>query len=210
MSKSRTVFYVGLKYFLFFLLFYLLHSAQIEGVRPFAFGMLFALVWCNQKIYILAPLYVLSGLLIEFTLNNIICLFCTVIVFGGFYFLHYKLKKPLNHILIGIYAFLSQFAFIYLSLGNTEQMIKAIITLIVGIICLYAYLFFMQSEDYLRLVYWLNVISIVTLAPTVAVIIRRVHDFGKSGWWLFVPTPRIILFGFVKGDDGSNAFGAPE
>ncbi len=145
MSKSRTVFYVGLKYFLFFLLFYLLHSAQIEGVRPFAFGMLFALVWCNQKIYILAPLYVLSGLLIEFTLNNIICLFCTVIVFGGFYFLHYKLKKPLNHILIGIYAFLSQFAFIYLSLGNTEQMIKAIITLIVGIICLYAYLFFMQS-----------------------------------------------------------------
>ena len=56
------------------------------------------------------------------------------------------------------------------------------------------YLFFMQSEDYLRLVYWLNVISIVTLAPTVAVIIRRVHDFGKSGWWLFVPTPRIIFF----------------
>lgn len=72
------------------------------------------------------------------------------------------------------------------------------------------YLFFMQSEDYLRLVYWLNVISIVTLAPTVAVIIRRVHDFGKSGWWLFVPTPRIILFGFVKGDEGENKFGAPE
>ena len=72
------------------------------------------------------------------------------------------------------------------------------------------YLFFMQSEDYLRLVYWLNVISIVTLAPTVAVIIRRVHDFGKSGWWLFVPTPRIILFGFVKGDEGENKFGTPE
>ncbi len=72
------------------------------------------------------------------------------------------------------------------------------------------YLFFVCTEDYLRLVWWLNFISAATLLPSVMLIIRRVHDFNKSGWWLFVPTYKIILFAFIKGDDGANDFGAPE
>ena len=72
------------------------------------------------------------------------------------------------------------------------------------------YLFFIRTEDYLRLVWWLNFISAATLLPSVMLIIRRVHDFNKSGWSLFVPTYKIILFAFIKGDAGANKFGAPE
>ena len=72
------------------------------------------------------------------------------------------------------------------------------------------YLFYVRMEDFPNLLQSLDVIGKVTLIPTVTVIIRRVHDFGKSGWWLFVPTYKIILFAFIKGDEGANQFGAPE
>lgn len=71
------------------------------------------------------------------------------------------------------------------------------------------YLFYVRTEDFPNLLLSLDVIGKVTLIPTVTVIIRRVHDFGKSGWWLFVPTYKIILFAFIKGDEGANQFGAP-
>ena len=72
------------------------------------------------------------------------------------------------------------------------------------------YLFYVRMEDFPNLLQSLDVIGKVTLIPTVTVFIRRVHDFGKSGWWLFVPTYKIILFAFIKGDEGANQFGAPE
>lgn len=145
MTKSKKVFYDFLKYFLFFILFYLLQVAEVEGLRPFAFGMLFALVWCNQKIYLVALLYILSGLIVEFSLNSVISLCACAGVFVVFYLLHLKFKKPLNSVLIGIYAFLSQFAFLYLNINTLDNFINAIITVIIGLVCMYAYLYFMQS-----------------------------------------------------------------
>ena len=38
-----------------------------------------------------------------------------------------------------------------------------------------------------------NVISLVTIIPTLAAAIRRMHDVGKSGWFLLVPIYNIIL-----------------
>ena len=58
--------------------------------------------------------------------------------------------------------------------------------------------------------YYMFKCMVLKYFSTVTVIIRRVHDFGKSGWWLFVPTYKIILFAFIKGDEGANEFGAPE
>ena len=40
--------------------------------------------------------------------------------------------------------------------------------------------------------------------------VRRVHDTGRTGWWLLVPiygTPFLTFF--TKGDVGNNRFGAP-
>lgn len=145
MTKLKQVVYESLKYFLFFILLFLLSVANVSGLHPFAFGMLFALVWCNQKIYVIAPLYVLSGILVDVSLNNLLCLCVTAGVFVLFYLLHLKLKKPLTTLLIGIYAFLSQFAYLYLNSYNAESFVSAIICVFIGIVCLYAYLFFMQS-----------------------------------------------------------------
>jgi len=39
-----------------------------------------------------------------------------------------------------------------------------------------------------------NIIAFGTLIPTIAVAVRRVHDVGKSGWFILVPIYNIILF----------------
>ena len=38
-----------------------------------------------------------------------------------------------------------------------------------------------------------NVISLITFIPTLAAAIRRMHDVGKSGWFILVPIYNIIL-----------------
>ena len=65
--------------------------------------------------------------------------------------------------------------------------------------------------DLLRLGYW--VFGLATLVPTIAVAVRRLHDTGRSGWWLlisFVPfVGGLILFVFyvLPSTDGSNEHG---
>lgn len=67
----------------------------------------------------------------------------------------------------------------------------------------------MVSYGYIYAVY-----AVAVIVPGVAVSIRRMHDIGKSGWWLlivFVPIIGgiwlLVLF-VTKGQSGSNAYGA--
>jgi uncharacterized membrane protein YhaH (DUF805 family) len=56
--------------------------------------------------------------------------------------------------------------------------------------------------------------SLAVLVPSIAVAIRRLHDIGKSGWWLlivFVPIIGgiwLLVLLVTKGQSGSNAYGA--
>ena len=38
-----------------------------------------------------------------------------------------------------------------------------------------------------------NLVSIITLLPTIAVAIRRMHDVGKSGWFILIPIYNLVL-----------------
>jgi uncharacterized membrane protein YhaH (DUF805 family) len=38
-----------------------------------------------------------------------------------------------------------------------------------------------------------NVFTLATLVPTIAVAVRRMHDVGKSGWFILVPIYNFIL-----------------
>ena len=42
--------------------------------------------------------------------------------------------------------------------------------------------------------------------PYIALYIRRIHDSGKSGWFILVPIYNWILL-FIKGTDGDNKYG---
>lgn len=51
-----------------------------------------------------------------------------------------------------------------------------------------------------------NVYSLAVLVPSIAVAIRRMHDIGKSGWYILIPIYNIILLA-TEGDKGQNAYG---
>jgi uncharacterized membrane protein YhaH (DUF805 family) len=38
-----------------------------------------------------------------------------------------------------------------------------------------------------------NIFTVLTLLPSLAVSIRRMHDVGKSGWFIWVPIYNLIL-----------------
>ena len=58
-----------------------------------------------------------------------------------------------------------------------------------------------------------TILSLATLLPTISVAVRRLHDVGKSGWWLlvmFVPLlgALYLIFLYVqRGTEGRNIYG---
>ncbi|MDD3862551.1 MAG: hypothetical protein PHV79_01675, partial [Clostridia bacterium] len=101
------------KYFCFFLAFYIMTKAGIyQTFYPFAFGLFFALIWCNQKVQYLSPLYILACLLSDSSVLNIINVLFTVSIVLMLCFIHIKLKKPIKIPLFCFYAVLSQVAYV--------------------------------------------------------------------------------------------------
>ena len=60
----------------------------------------------------------------------------------------------------------------------------------------------MVNITFLGGIYYLAV-----LLPSIAVAIRRMHDVGKSGWFILIPIYNIILFA-TPGVQGDNEYGA--
>ena len=52
-----------------------------------------------------------------------------------------------------------------------------------------------------------NVASLAFLIPSIAVGVRRMHDVGKSGWFLLIPIYNLIL-ACTEGQHGENEYGA--
>ncbi len=49
------------------------------------------------------------------------------------------------------------------------------------------------------------VYALITLIPGLAVAVRRMHDVGKSGWFLLIPIYNIVLL-CSEGTTGDNKF----
>lgn len=51
-----------------------------------------------------------------------------------------------------------------------------------------------------------NLYSLAVLLPSIAVAVRRMHDVGKSGWFILIPIYNFIL-AVTEGDAGENEYG---
>lgn len=47
---------------------------------------------------------------------------------------------------------------------------------------------------------------LAVLVPSIALAIRRMHDVGKSGWYILIPIYNFIL-AVTEGDKGPNGYG---
>ncbi|MEJ8590665.1 DUF805 domain-containing protein [Riemerella anatipestifer] len=48
--------------------------------------------------------------------------------------------------------------------------------------------------------------SLALLLPSLAIAVRRMHDVGKSGWFLLIPFYNIYLL-IIKGEERENQYG---
>ena len=53
-----------------------------------------------------------------------------------------------------------------------------------------------------------NIYTLAVLVPSIAAGVRRMHDTGKSGWFLLIPIYNLIL-AVTSGESGENKYGAP-
>ena len=54
---------------------------------------------------------------------------------------------------------------------------------------------------------WISdIFSLAMFLPSLAVGIRRIHDHGKSGWWILMPFYNLYLF-IADGEEMPNAYG---
>jgi len=49
--------------------------------------------------------------------------------------------------------------------------------------------------------------SLAVLIPALAVAVRRMHDVGKSGWYILIPIYNFVLL-CTDGDSGDNEYGS--
>lgn len=51
-----------------------------------------------------------------------------------------------------------------------------------------------------------NIYQLAIIIPSLAVAVRRMHDLGKSGWFILIPIYNIILLA-TEGQVGTNTYG---
>ncbi|OEJ99057.1 cytochrome [Flavivirga aquatica] len=73
-----------------------------------------------------------------------------------------------------------------------------------GMFALGALAFAIESPAILFVIY---IYIFATMIPSLAVGVRRMHDVGKSGWYLLIPIYSLIL-AVTEGESGSNQYGA--
>ena len=138
MKKINKYLDMAIKFCLFTFLFFLLFNASINQILyPFAFGMLFALTWANQKVYLLAPAYLLSGLITEFSLENAIVLLVTIFVLIVPYFIHVLCKKGIRKWEFGIFVVISQTGKIVFEILGEFSPILSVVNVALGVLYLY-------------------------------------------------------------------------
>lgn len=135
---NKYLFFV-LQFLIFFGLFFVLFNSSVNMVVfPFAFGMLFALLWANQKVWLLVPAYIIAGVLyqptLEFSIGILVTIFCLVVP----YFIHILCKKNMKKWEFALFAILSQTGVVAFDLVGGFSPVLSLISVLVGTLFMFA------------------------------------------------------------------------
>ena len=120
------------------ILFYVLSLANIYGqIFPFAFAMLFALAWANQKVYLLAPAYFIGQIITYHTFQDIIITLVAILTLVVPYYIHILISKPMKKYELFLFALLSQTAFVVFGVLGRASLVSIIGSVIFGLAFLY-------------------------------------------------------------------------
>ena len=89
-------------------------------------------------------------------------------------------------------------------------LINTLITIPLYLIALYL---MSQQDSFVGMIVYL-IYGLAIFIPSLAVIVRRLHDIGKSGWWMLISFIPIIggiwllVLLVTEGDKGNNQYGS--
>ena len=139
MKKFDKILKGGILFLSFVLLFFVLNNASINNLLyPFSFGMLFALTWANQKVYLLVPAYLIAGLTLDFSLNSAISLLVTIFMLIVPYYIHVLCKKVMKKWEFGLFSLLSQTATLVFAIVSNGSILLTAINIILGVLYMYS------------------------------------------------------------------------
>ncbi len=95
----------------YFAVFYIMQNASIYGlIYPFAIGMMFALVWAEQKVWLVCPAFILSAIAFECSFESVIIAIVACVMVALPYYVHVMVKRRIKKWELGIYCLLAQTA----------------------------------------------------------------------------------------------------
>ncbi len=137
--KINKYLYLFLNFAFMIGLFYVLFNSSVNLiVFPFAFGMLYALTWANQKIWILAPAYIVAGAIFSPTLEFSICTLTTVFCLIMPYFIHILCKKNMKKWEFFIYAIVGQTANVVFDILGGVFPVLPFVSIVLGCLFMFA------------------------------------------------------------------------
>ncbi len=95
--------------------------------------MLFALAWANQRVWILAPSYLIASIASNPSFQGAIIAFVTIVFLVLPYYIHVSIRKPMAKWELFIYSFLSQVGWLVFSILGGQNIVAAIIAPFVGL-----------------------------------------------------------------------------
>jgi len=138
MRVNKYLMYIA-KMVLFFAVFFVLFVSSVNStIFPFAFGMMFALVWANQKVWIVVPTYIAAGALFCPTLEFAICLLVTSFCLIVPYFIHVLYKKVMKKWELALFAILGHSANIVFEVLGGLHPALSLLELCFGILFMFA------------------------------------------------------------------------
>lgn len=131
------------KYLFIFLLIIILFNAKIYSISPFVTALLFALMWTGFNVFAISFEYLITSLVFDLSLENLYVTVTTVFVLIAVYFLHKKLKQPMNIPVVSVYCVLSQITYLYYCFAGNVAIGKVIafLFLLLTSFCLYSNVF---------------------------------------------------------------------
>lgn len=137
--KNNKFFILVFKFVLFTAIFFVLfHSSVNFLIFPFAFGMLFAFAWANQKLWLIVPAYIVAGVVsnpsLEFAICLLICVFCLIVP----YFIHVLCKKTMKKWEFALFAIISQTGNVVFDILSSFSPWLSFVCILLGVLFMYA------------------------------------------------------------------------
>lgn len=199
MRKINKYFALFLQFAVFLFIFYILSHASVNAVLyPFAFGMLFALTWANQKVYLLVPAYIISGLITDWSLSGAISILVTIFVLIVPYFIHILCKKNMRKWEFGLFAVVSQTGQLVFEILGGFSPILACVNIVLGVLFMYCCIMIFEAviiRGFTNKLTSLEIVSLFIIVMSLCAGLVNLSLYGFSFLKLFVSFI-ILVFAF--------------